>query len=291
MPIQARQHIKRMRGGANAHLMLADDDRYYVVKFRNNPQHSRILANELICSALLDHLDLPNPGWDVIEVSRQVIEASPGLEMEFGLEVRRCEPGLHFASRFPVDPVRQAVYDYVPLSLLRGVINLRAFLGMVVFDKWVSNVDGRQVIFFRDRAKRWLEHETAAGAEASPRSLVYVASMIDHGFAFGAHNWSFSDQPEIGLYLRREVYDGVKGYDSFQPWLDRIISLPLGALDAPYRQIPPEWYDHERERLEALLEELYRRRLRTPDLLRGGKRASRDPFPNWRAAAAMGGRA
>ena len=46
MPVVARQHIKRMRGGANSHLMLAGND-YYVVKFRNNPQHPRILVNEL----------------------------------------------------------------------------------------------------------------------------------------------------------------------------------------------------------------------------------------------------
>lgn len=61
MSVIACQHIRRMRGGANAHLMLADDRHYYVVKFRNNPQHTRILVNELVSYVLLDYLQLPVP--------------------------------------------------------------------------------------------------------------------------------------------------------------------------------------------------------------------------------------
>ena len=67
-----------MRGGANAHLMLADDDRFYVVKFRNNPQHPRVLVNEAIAYTLLDYLQLPAPPWDLVEVSRGLIAVSRG---------------------------------------------------------------------------------------------------------------------------------------------------------------------------------------------------------------------
>jgi hypothetical protein len=48
MPIQAVQHVRKMRGGAQSHLMRASDGHYYVVKFQNNPQHLRVLANELL---------------------------------------------------------------------------------------------------------------------------------------------------------------------------------------------------------------------------------------------------
>ena len=37
-----------MRGGAQSHLIEADDGRFYIVKFQNNPQHRRILVNEWI---------------------------------------------------------------------------------------------------------------------------------------------------------------------------------------------------------------------------------------------------
>jgi hypothetical protein len=53
----AVEHIRRMRGGAQAHLMRCDDGSYYVVKFQNNPQHVRILANEILEHAWRDDWD------------------------------------------------------------------------------------------------------------------------------------------------------------------------------------------------------------------------------------------
>jgi len=45
-----------MRGGAQSHLMRCDDGFYYVVKFQNNPQHRRILVNELLGTRLAARL-------------------------------------------------------------------------------------------------------------------------------------------------------------------------------------------------------------------------------------------
>jgi len=288
MPVLARQHIKRMRGGANSHLMLAGAD-YYVVKFRNNPQHPRVLVNELICYVLLDYLQLPVPAWEIVEVPRELTETVPELVMEVGRELRRCEPGLHFGSCYPVNPLRQAVYDYLPVSLLRAVLNADSFCGMLAFDKWVSNANGRQAVFFRDRARRWLPAVGSSSA-VSPRSLVYVAAMIDHGFAFEAQNWSFSDSPERGLYSRREVYERVSGFEAFEPWLEHIRNCSSDVLDDVYKKVPPEWHGGDWDGLEALLEQLYRRRGRVPDLVRDAKKAGRDPFPNWSTAATAVGR-
>jgi len=44
----ALEQIRRMPGGAQPHLMRCSDEQYYVVKFQNNPQHRRVLANELL---------------------------------------------------------------------------------------------------------------------------------------------------------------------------------------------------------------------------------------------------
>lgn len=281
-----------MRGGANSHLMLAGGD-YYVVKFRNNPQHPRVLVNELICYVLLDYLQLPVPGWEIVEVPGELIEAVPELVMEVGRQQRRCEPGLQFGSRYPVNPLRQAVYDYLPVSLLRAVLNADSFCGMLAFDKWVSNANGRQAVFFRDRARRWLPavgQRPANTSTVSPASLVYVAAMIDHGFAFEAQNWSFSDSPERGLYSRREVYQEVSGFAAFEPWLERIRNCSSDVLDDVYKKVPPEWHGGDWDSLEALLEQLYRRRGRVPELVRDAKKAGRDPFPNWSPAATAVGR-
>jgi hypothetical protein len=41
----AVEQVRRMRGGAQSHLMRCSNQAYYVVKFQNNPQGLRILAN------------------------------------------------------------------------------------------------------------------------------------------------------------------------------------------------------------------------------------------------------
>src|SRR6266571_4941193 len=57
--LRALEQIRRMRGGAQSHLMRCDDGHYYVVKFQNNPQHRRILVNELLGTKLAARLGLP----------------------------------------------------------------------------------------------------------------------------------------------------------------------------------------------------------------------------------------
>src|ERR1700721_2568487 len=58
----AIQQIRRMRGGAQSHLMLAADGNLYVVKFRNNPQHVRVLAKEVLATRLAEAIGLSVPG-------------------------------------------------------------------------------------------------------------------------------------------------------------------------------------------------------------------------------------
>ena len=59
--------------------MRCDDGEYYVVKFQNNPQHRRILANELLGTMLARRLGLPAAPVEVIEVRRELIENTPEL--------------------------------------------------------------------------------------------------------------------------------------------------------------------------------------------------------------------
>ncbi|HYM12148.1 MAG TPA: HipA family kinase [Bryobacterales bacterium] len=272
-----------MRGGAQGQLLLASDGHYYIVKFQNNPQHRRVLANEMLAHTLLRHLQLPTPPGEIIEVGPALVSAS-GLYIESGGRRIPCSPGLQFGSRYPGDPSRLPVYDYLPDSLLRQVLNADCFLGMVVFDKWVSNADGRQAIFFRDRLASWRCAAAASARPAPAEQRGFVAVMIDHGFAFTAQRWEFRDQPQVGIYPRPWLYEQVTGYDSFEPWLGWIRDFSLDVLDDAFKRIPPEWYEGDIPALEQLLEQLYGRRRLLPDLLRKAKDGPRDPFPNWSAA-------
>src|ERR1700743_1152003 len=84
----AVQAIRGMRGGAQSQLMLGADGNLWVVKFQNNPQHRRVLANELIASRLAESIGLTIPKTDVVEVSDWLIRKSPGMGVGFGKGVR-----------------------------------------------------------------------------------------------------------------------------------------------------------------------------------------------------------
>jgi hypothetical protein len=71
-----------MRGGAQSHLMRCADGHYYVVKFQNNPQHRRILVNELPGTRLASRLGLPTAPVAIIDVSEELIRLTPDLVME-----------------------------------------------------------------------------------------------------------------------------------------------------------------------------------------------------------------
>ena len=179
-------------------------------------------------------------------------------------------PGWHFGSRYPGDPARIAVYDFLPDALLAGVANLEDFRAILVFDKWVGNADGRQAVFHRAMVRRG-----QGGHQA------FVARMIDHGYAFNGPNWDFPESPLQGLYARRLVYQEVRRLDDFQPWLDLAMNFPEEVVDRAFRQVPPEWLEGEEDEFEQLLEKLLRRRARVPDLISDARRGRVNPFPNW----------
>ena len=155
-----------------------------------------------------------------MEVTRPSFLAA-NAEVHISLGSRRVdiEPGWHFGSRYPGDPSRTAVYDFLPDALLPQVVNLEDFRAILVFDKWsAGNADGRQSVFYRAMVRRG-EPGGPAGPGTGARPG-FVARMIDHGFAFNGPHWDFPESPLQGLYARRLVYDSVRSLDDFQPWLE-----------------------------------------------------------------------
>ena len=276
MPLTVVRHVRKMRGGAQSHLVEADDGHWYVVKFRNNPQHRRILVNELLSSAFLDYLKISAPQTAVIEVSSAFVQANPEVHHTLGTRRVEVEPGWHFGSQYPGDPSRMAVYDFLPDSLLASVANLEDFRAVLVFDKWVGNADGRQAIFYRAMVRG-----TEPGATTASGRPAFVTRMIDHGFAFNGPHWDFPESPLQGLYARRQVYDTVRSLDDFQPWLDLVRNFPEEVVDQAWKRIPSEWIDGEEDALWQLLERLFERRNRISDLISACRQARLSPFSNW----------
>jgi hypothetical protein len=289
--LRAIEQIRRMRGGAQSHLMRCSDENYYVVKFQNNPQHRKVLVNDLLGTRLASRLGLPTAPVAVVEVTADLIRLTPELCIEMPRSKTPCSPGLQFGSRYPGDPRKLTLYDFLPDEKLREVANLHDFAGMLVFDKWTCNTNGRQTLFFEEKSRgeapgRSLRSDLPAGEvrshSAGETGHTYRTVMIDQGFCFNAGEWNFPDAPLRGLYARNRVYNGVTGIESFGPWLERLEKRANEeTMSALADEIPPEWYEDDYDAIQRLLEQLQKRRVRVPELLLSAKNSNRQPFPYW----------
>lgn len=264
MPVTAVQHVRRMRGGAQSHLMRASDGNLYVVKFKNNPQHLRVLANEMLATRLAERVGLPVPATDVVEVTPWLIEHSPELNIQLAGRTLSCEPGLQFGARYVISPLEGRIFDFLPETLFDSVRNLGSFAGMLALDKWTCNANGRQGIFWK-----------------RSRDRKYTVTFIDQGYCFNAGEWSFPDSPLRGVYARNWVYAGITGWESFEPWLSAIENLDESAVAECAGSIPPEWYG-EWDDMERLVCALIKRQARVRELIDEFRKSSRQPFCSWK---------
>jgi hypothetical protein len=256
MSIHATQHIRPMRGGAQSHLMLASDESLYV--------STAILANEMLATRLAQAVGLTLPACGVIEVSPWLIKTTPELSIKFAHASYPCRSGLQFGSRFAGGLMPKRVLDYLPEPMLVRTTNLREFAGMLVVDKWTCNTDGRQAVFVSQSYKR-----------------NYSAFFIDQGYCFGANLWKFEDAPLRGVFPRMAVYAHVNGWDSFEPWLERVEKMSPEAIWKIARSVPTEWYGGDIFRMEQLVATLIQRRQTVRELIENVRDSDRAPFPLW----------
>jgi len=280
MPIRAREFVRKLRGGAQSHLMLADDGEYYAVKFVENPQSRRILVNEWIAHAVFRQLRIAVAEKAIIELTPEFLAAHPEVAIHMGSSKRPPTPGWHFGSRYPGAPDRLAIYDYLPDRILQGIANLHDFRAALVADRWLGNADARQAVFFRAKLREWAPSVAAHGSRVD-----FLAMMIDHGYAFNGPEWTFLDAAAFGLYPRFSVYDTVTSLESFEPWLQQVLYFPESVIEAARREIPPAWLTGDEDALDALLERLMRRRKDVPRLVETARAAHSKPMRNWAARA------
>lgn len=264
--ISAVQLIRALRGGAQSQLLRASDGNWYVTKFQNNPQHIRVLANEMLATRLGLLLGLPMPKAEVIEVSDWLIEHSPEMRMQLAGQQLPYESGKQLGSLYAGQKAPELTFDYLPNELLKNVRNLADFTRVLVLDKWTANSDGRQAVFSRK----------------SKRSRIYSATFIDQGYCFNASEWTFPDYPLRGVYANNYVYENVTGWDGFEPALTRAEFMDPQTMWQCAADIPEEWYEGDRLALEQLVDGLSNRRRIIRQLIRDFRNSNRNPFANWR---------
>jgi hypothetical protein len=244
--------------------MRCSDGFFYVVKFSNNPQHRRVLANELLATRLAEGTGLPVASAAIVEVSEWLVEHTSELHIQLAHNVIPCQSGLQFGSRYVLNPLEGQVVDYFPVEMFGLLRNIDTFAGILVLDKWTGNADGRQAAFWKKSRQR-----------------EYTTTFIDHGYCFNAGEWSFPDYPLRGVYPRNEVYAGVRGWESFEPWLSRIEEMEEDFVWSLAGEIPPEWYGGAWDELERMIRTLIERRGIVRELIEAFRVSPRRPFPEW----------
>jgi hypothetical protein len=160
--VRAVRLMRKMRGGAQAPLLECDDGHFYVVKFRMD------------CVGFPNYLQISTPETAIVSLTAEVLEANPEIYIQLGSGHQAVELGCHFGSRYPGDPTKIMVYDFLPEALLDKVVNAGEFLGVLAVDKWMGNADARQSIFFRARLRQW----SLAGSESTPATASDVAARL-----------------------------------------------------------------------------------------------------------------
>jgi hypothetical protein len=263
--VKAIKVIQRMRGGSQSRLILGDDDNLWIVKFKNNPQHLRILANELIATQVAYVVGLSVPDSGIVDVSQSLIDTHPPLYIDQGRNRRElCVSGLQFGSRFVGGMISRHVDEYLGDEQLLNAQNVEQFAGILAFDKWTGNTDYRQVVYRRNAAERG-----------------HSAVFIDQGACFNLGEWAFPDAPLKGVFAQICAYSAVRGWESFEPWLGRIEHFDPQALWEIAEGVPQEWYGGKLCELERLIDKLIGRRSRVRELIIQFKNSDKVPFPNW----------
>ena len=255
----ATGHIRAMRGGAQSHMLIASDGNAYVVKFANNPQSLRVLANEWLACSIGRAIGLTIPEPAILYVPPDLVESSPSLVIQLSSSTLKCSHGLAFGSRFISEG---EVFDYLPESVLLRIDNIEEFAGAFALDKWLCNCDGRQAVFCRPKSKR-----------------KFRAHFIDFGYCFNAGEWNFPDSPLRGIYAKREVYQNITGWQSFEPWLSRIESFSRLKLGDMAGDLPPEWIDPDA--INELIDRIDSRRSRVRELIAEVCKSTHNPFSAW----------
>jgi hypothetical protein len=244
-----------MRGCAQSHLLECDDGSEYVVKFQNNPQGRRVLTNELVSHFVMSWLGIETPSAALVAITPEFLERNPDVGIVERKRLVAPAVGLHFGSR---SPGNVSVWDFLPEAHVLKVANRADFCGALVFDKWVSNADGRQTIFYR----------RAIPSNTSGSVAQWWVQMIDNGHAFDGPNWSLRQSAIQGLYKPRAVYGRFPSVLTFSPWIALAESLRWEQLEEVYSLIPEPWIEGENSEFLALLRALYKRRNRLRELVR-----------------------
>lgn len=256
--------VRPMSGASQSYMVQGEDKRYYVAKFRNNPQGNRTLVNEWMASTLLHRLGASTPNIRSLYLSAELQRSA---DLCFSRRSARVPvpTGLHLGSQCPVDPQKKTMFDFLAFHMYNKVENLGDIALALVFDRWVGQLDSRQVIFYR-RPK--------SGTTASLQ-----LSLIDHGYCFGALEWNPNRAaPLHGFYGDRRVY-GLLSTSEVELAVKRIQCLSSKDIEDATTTVPRELLSPgDEQALVELLSRLHWRHSHLKELVYASLKAMAEEY-------------
>jgi len=152
---------KAPTGGSQSQVFELRDGRYVVVKFPENQQGERVLANEFLSCALAEALQLP--------VNRAVLIAVDGRLLRDPQASGDCPPSFTAGIRCGMVRFPNAV-GINEQQLSAAVVNHCDIHAIHVFDTFIARGDSRQLLSFQPGQGATSERQFAA---------------IDYGYSFG----------------------------------------------------------------------------------------------------------
>lgn len=220
--------IRRMPGGAQAYMVQAEDNQFYIAKFAGNPQGNRTLINEWLGYRLLQRLGVCTPEMRVLRMTQLARDA--GVEVYFSVDKKKIavEPGLNLGSQCPVDPSKTSIFDFLPRKLLASVVNLNDFAKVYVFDTLVGHTDSRQAIFVRERRVQ--------------TRFAFRAYFIDHGLILSGATWNLQKVQPARPYFDQTVYSLINMEVCCEAAIMLASAISEEAITSAIEEIPGEWF-------------------------------------------------
>jgi hypothetical protein len=229
------------------------------VKFLQNPQGPRVLANELIGFEVASLLGLEHPNVGVVEIDKDVLPGGT-LTVTAEGETYGFGPGLHFYSQWLSNA---DVLNPLDLEKMGATQNPHMLAGVVLLDLVLDNWDRKptniNLLLHRERGGQKLK-------------------LIDLGLAFGGPLWvegNLHPHPQYGYFPALEESLRYRNLDKllktvkkedFDLYLSHLQQVTKDKLEGIIMNVPDEWEITSGEQ-KSLVNCLLERVKRLPDYL------------------------
>ncbi|MBI0577056.1 hypothetical protein IEC97_06760 [Neobacillus cucumis] len=206
-------------GFSKPQLFEMSDGKIYLVKFKDNPQGTRVLVNDWVVGKLAQLLGLPVAPFKLVYFSKSDFKKYSGL-YKFGFK-----PGYQFASLL----LKDCTGLWEP-RINQKIVNIHKLPEIIVFDYWVHNND-------RDTGNVLLERLAD--------NTCYL-HLIDHGLCFPGYGYSKKLLKNVPMNLLKQsvhtwAVTQIDDPKSLIKFTEKVLALPSKQILSVIDSIPDDW--------------------------------------------------